>query len=79
MRLPVKGENLVGKICVCSVGRPGIVTGRKEYDWGTAWCGLGLDGKGNWSSTNPAIIAESGQDFHDLLSTRFNGKMSFNS
>ena len=20
-------------------------TGRKEFDWGYAWCGLGIDGK----------------------------------
>lgn len=78
MRLPKKSEDLVGKICVCTVGRVGIVTGRKKFDWGDAWYGLGLDGKGVWTSTNPAIIAESGQEFADKLSKRFGGKMSYN-
>ena len=85
MRLPNPSENLIGKICVCSVGRPGIVTSKKkckfessgaEFD---AWVGLGLDGKGNWCSTSPAIIAESAEEFRQRLSTRFGGKMSFNS
>lgn len=78
MRLKKEGENLVGKVCVCGVGRPFIVTGEKEFPWGTSWVGLGLDGKGTVASTNPAILAESGQEFHDILFSRFGGKMSFN-
>lgn len=78
MRFPGENENLVGKICISSIGRIAIVTGRKKYDWGDAWCGLGLDGKGNWCSSNPVITAESGQEFHDMLTKRFKGKMSFN-
>jgi len=79
MRLPKKDENLVGKICVCTVGRPAIVTGKKTFDWGEAWVGLGLDGKGTWASTTPCVIAETGQEFHDKLLSRFGGKMSYNS
>ena len=30
MRIPDKSENLIGKVCVCSVGRPGIVVGKKN-------------------------------------------------
>ncbi len=78
MRLPVKDENLVGKICVCTVGRPFIVTGRKSRTRGEFWVGLGLDGKGIACSTDPAIIAETGQEFHDKLRERFGGKMSYN-
>jgi hypothetical protein len=78
MRLPEEKEDLIGKVCVCSVGRPFIVTGQQSFDWGVSWVGLGLDGKGTVASTTPAIIAESGQEFHDRLFTRFGGKMSFN-
>ena len=76
--MPKASENLVGKICVCSVGRPFIVTGTKRFPWGDAWVGLGLDGKGTACSTSPCIIAETGQEFHDKLLDRFGGKMSYN-
>lgn len=78
MRMPNKEEDLTGKVCVCSVGRPFIVTGTHEFKWGKSWVGLGLDGKGTVASSEPCILAESGQEFHDKLLTRFNGKMSFN-
>ena len=78
MRLPKENEDLVGKVCVCTVGRPFIVTGKRKFDWGEAWVGLGLDGKGTACSTDPCIIAESGQKFHDKLLERFGGKLSFN-
>lgn len=77
MRLPNENEDLVGKVCVCGVGRPFIVTGKKTFDFGEAWAGLGLDGKGTACSTAPAVVAESGEEFHDLLRRRFGGKMSF--
>ena len=78
VRMPKDDEDLVGKVCVCSVGRPAIVVGRKEFAWGLSWVGLGLDGLGTWASTKPCVIAESGQEFHDRLYDRFGGKMSFN-
>lgn len=79
MRMPEEGESLVGKVCVCSVGRPFIVTGTRDcFSFGTAWVGLGLDGLGTTASTNPCIIAESGQEFHDKLLDRFGGKMGRN-
>jgi len=78
MRMPTKDENLVGKICVCSIGRPAIVIGRKKFVFGDAWVGLGLDGKGTWASTNPCIIAEDALSFHDKLVERFGGKMAYN-
>lgn len=78
MRMPNKDEDLIGKICVCSVGRVAIVVGSKVYDWGVAWTGLGFDGKGNWASSSPCVVAESGNEFHNKLAKRFGGKMSFN-
>jgi hypothetical protein len=78
MRMPKEGEDLTGKVCVCSVGRPFIVTGKAEFAFGESWVGLGLDGKGTTASTKPCVIAESGQEFHDKLLDRFGGKMSYN-
>jgi len=78
MRIADSNENLVGKVCVCSIGRPFIVTGTHTFEFGEARVGLGLDGKGTVASTHPIILAETGQEFHDKLLKRFNGKMSFN-
>lgn len=78
MRMSKEKEDLCGKVCVCSVGRPFIVTGQKRFAWGLCWVGLGLDGKGTVASTDPCIISESGQEFHDRLLERFGGKMSYN-
>lgn len=90
MRFANEGEDLTGKVAVCSIGRPAIITGRGRINIDKAvpviggvfpsqvevWQGLGLDGKGTWASSNPCIIAESGQEFHDKLVARFGGKMS---
>jgi len=83
MRMPDKDEDLVGKVCVCSVGRVAIVTGRRMFKFDDdneveCWTGLGLDGKGTWASTGPCVIAETGQEFHDKLLKRFGGKMAYN-
>ncbi len=82
MRMPKFNEDLVGKVCVCTVGRPFIVTGRKnDFDFAPGvlfWIGLGLDGRGTACSSTPAVIAETGQEFHDKLVKRFGGKMSYN-
>jgi len=77
MRMPNKDENLIGKVCVCSVGRSAIVVGRQIFSWGEAWVGLGLDGKGTWASIEPCIIAESGEEFYKKLFERFSNKMLF--
>jgi hydroxymethylpyrimidine pyrophosphatase-like HAD family hydrolase len=77
-RIPTPNENLEGKVCVCSTGRTAIVTGKKTFDFGEAYVGLGLDGKGTWASTAPVVIAENGTEFHDKLLSRFGGKMSHN-
>lgn len=52
-------EGLVGKVCRCSRGRPGLVTGRKALEWGESWVGIGLDdGDPQWASRRPTIIAQ---------------------
>lgn len=82
MRLPRLHEDLTGRVCVCSVGRVGIVTGRKTPEWSNGqemWVGIGFDGKGTWASSQPCIVAENAEEFRCRLSERFGGKMSFNS
>lgn len=78
MRIPDKTEDITGKVGVCSVGRPFIITGKRTFPFGDAWVGVGFDGKGTVASTGPAIIAESAAEFHDRLLDRFGGKMSRN-
>lgn len=78
MRMPNDGENLIGKVCVCSIGRIAIVTGTRTFDWGQAWVGLGFDGKGTWASRSPVIAHESAEEYREVLDTRFGGKMCFN-
>jgi len=82
MRMPEPDEDLRGKVCVCSVGRVGIVTGSYTPEWSDGvrmWAGIGFDGKGTWASSTPCIVAENGEEFRMKLSERFGGKMSFNS
>lgn len=78
MRIASEGENLVGKVCVCSIGRVAVVTGERQFDWGHAYVGLGLDGKGTWASRRPCVIAETMDEFRAKLDERFGGKLSFN-
>lgn len=63
MRIPEENEDITGKVCVCSIGRAAIVTGRFTFQWGESWAGLGLDGKGSWCSRAPCVIAESGHEY----------------
>lgn len=81
MRIPGENEDLVGKVCICSIGRIGIVSGRALASDGlpARWVGLGFDGKGTWASTSPVVAWESLSDYHDVLLERFGGKLSFNS
>lgn len=83
-RVPDVDEDLTGKVCVCSIGRVGIVSGKGvlNLDSGATkevWQGLGVDGKGTWASSSPIVIAETLQEYHDKLFTRFGGKLSHNS
>ena len=41
-----------GRLAVCSKGRLGIVTGKRELPWGLSFVGIGLDGK-PWASREP--------------------------
>ncbi len=51
-------ENLVGLVAVCSRGRPGLVTGRKQLPWGLSWVGIGLDDGSAWSSRSPRKMTQ---------------------
>lgn len=47
--------NMLGKLAICSKGRIGFVTGRKELPWGLSWIGMGLDGT-DWASRDPIAL-----------------------
>jgi len=74
-------EDLAGKICVCSTGRVGIVTGfghlGDDPDGPEVWRGIGFDGKGTWASSKPIVVADDPEEFRVKLSSRFGGKMSY--
>jgi len=82
MRVAKEGEDLTGKVCVASTGRVAQVIGRKDFDFGGGssgyWVGIGYDGKGTWASKRPIVLFDDPVDYHDMLMTRFGGKMSFN-
>ena len=77
MRFAQPNEDLTGKVCICSTGRIAVVSGIKEFEFGVCWVGVAFDGKGTWASSNPVVAYESVQEFHDILSKRFGGKMSY--
>ena len=65
----------VGKVAVCSLGRVGVITDRKELtfsnqDKGVMWVGMGFDGKGLWASSEPIVIAESLKDYCNRILTK---------
>jgi hypothetical protein len=73
--IPGPGENLVGKVCVCSLGRVGVVVEFKEItfangDKTSLWCGMGFDGKGLWASRDPVILAETLKEYTDRILSR---------
>jgi len=91
MRIPEEGENLVGKLCVCSMGRPAIVVGTAEFrdvviregeieslhevtTTVKRWVGLGIDGKGCWSSSAPIVLEDDPYEFYIKAMERFNGR-----
>ncbi len=67
MRVPDTTEHLIGKVCVCSIGRLAIVTGLEDMPWGTVWAGVGLDGHGLWCSRSPIVISESIEEYYETL------------
>ena len=53
---------MIGRLAVCSQGRIGRITGRKELPWGLSWVGDGIDGK-PWASREPRLLDESQERF----------------
>jgi hypothetical protein len=49
-------EALTGCVAVCSRGRVGLITGKKELPWGLSWVGIGLDDGTEWASRNPRLL-----------------------
>lgn len=56
----------LGRVGVCSKGRPGLITGRKKLEWGLSWVGIGLDDGTPWASREPKIVAESVAEWFKL-------------
>jgi len=54
----VHNEDLTGLVAVCSKGRPGLVTGKKELPWGLSWVGIGLDDGTAWASRSPRKMTQ---------------------
>lgn len=56
-----------GKVCVCSIGRVGVVTGKKCMNFGDGWVdmwtGIGFDGKGLWATSSPIVIADTLEEY----------------
>ena len=69
------GEDLVGKVCACSLSRPGLVVGKAEFSWGVSWVGLALDenSRRTWASREPFVVAETPEEFY-LRSKRAYGE-----
>ena len=63
-------EDFTGMVCVCSVGRVGIVTGQKELFGKTMWVGMGIDGNGLWASEVPIVLTRTLSEYVDRLQSR---------
>ncbi len=67
-------ESMIGTIAVCSKGKLGIVTARRELPWGLSWTGVALDGSGLWSSRDPELIASSALRYENLLRGEYDNR-----
>jgi hypothetical protein len=71
-------DDLIGKVCACSLGRVGVVYGRGEItfangDKGEFWQGFGLDGRGLWATNvrhDVVVIAESLKEYAERVKSR---------
>ena len=64
-------EDLIGKVAVCGKDIVGVITGKKELEWGESWIGERLDDGGPWSSKKPRIIANSIDEYNNQLLNEF--------
>ncbi len=60
---------MIGKICRCSLGRPGIVLGRRRMPWGESWTGIGLDNGNLWLSREP--VEMNPEEVNSLQDSKF--------
>jgi hypothetical protein len=69
MRIPEENEDLTGKVCVCSIGRLGLVVGREDIGWGLTYVGLALDTREcrTWASRHPVVIADNPFEYYRRL------------
>lgn len=69
-------ETFIGHVCVNTTGRLGIVTHVDISGDSFRAAGMGLDGKGVWTSTDPHSLG-TGQEFYRKLNERFGGAMTW--
>jgi hypothetical protein len=78
IRLQHMGEDLIGKVCVSELGRPGVITNKKQIPFKSGeteefWVGIGFDGKGLWAhrvSTPTAVLAETLDEYCNIILNR---------
>jgi hypothetical protein len=89
-RIATRGttEGLTGRVCVCSLGRVGVVTGRTVInfpngDTRDCWVGMGFDGNGVWATgvdQDIVVLFDTLAEYVDKIKTRPNnlsyGKMA---
>ena len=72
---------MIGKVCVCRLGRVGLVTGRKAITFNTGmnagqpvemWVGIGFDGKGLWCASTPSVLCDSIEEYVGRIEERPN-------
>lgn len=74
-RFSSETEDLSGKVCMCSIGRVGIVATQgtiAEFN-AVYWKGMGLDGRGLWATSagKPVIVlAESLAEYIEMILAR---------
>lgn len=51
-------DNIIGRVGICSRGRPGLITHRKTLPWGESYVGIGLDDGTAWASRAPRLVTD---------------------
>lgn len=67
----IEKDELIGKVAMCDRGVVGVITGRKKLDWGESWIGERIEDGGKWYSKNPAILADSLEEYNKQFLEEF--------
>lgn len=79
MRIASINENLAGSVCICSLGRVGVVSHFENVkfpngDQKHVWTGMGLDGRGLWATgqSQVVVLAETLRDYTEMVKSKPN-------